>query len=751
MRNLNLVRKLRRAAVVFSTAILAGGVLLAAPQSAQAVESSADLITKLEYTTPTSQFALRNAADTAAATFVSGDGNDDPAAASPFFNDNYTIRLYHSAISLIPTVSAKATWSCDISGSGIDDDEDCSVSGLSGGDETTAAITVTAENGDTNEYTFAITTYATDATLSDLTVDVGTLTPGFNTAVTGYAVTTGQAAFDIDPTSNDGDAVVVCKKGSLVLADCAGALAVGSNSIVITVTADDGVTKKTYTVAITRVADTNNQIHKLTLSNGGLLASSSGATSFTRATFSTTTLAYDITTNQDALDITIDLKNEDGTFNCTVAGAVALDNAGDATGNPSGDTCELNLTGATAYTGNTLKIVVDPEGAAGTNLEYVFTITIDVDTEGNAEPALSPVGSTVQVGKPLNLPATAAALALFDLETRVLYQWYVCDTDVTGSFTDLIVPTDCAAKGTGAAAYTPSTADVGKHVIGALIAHPGSALSFTDSVEVVGYPGLAVAKNIPAPEEASLIGAEIGTAINLENISLGDFTGITDVATEVDFQWYRCTSAATTATQGASLTTPSGCSKISGEDGDSYTPAVDNVDVTKSDAGKYLRVRLILNPPGLLDHMIYTRTTNAVYGPPVASSNPSAPSAPNGLTASAPTKVVTAANGTWVGNPTLVTTDPDNYSYQWYACTRSVSTSGGTDPTTLLDRDENPKCEEIGGEILKTITIGTEWCGYYLLVGVSADNTDFRGKGGASGMRWSATSTQIVAGSACTY
>ena len=750
MQKSSMVQKLRRVAVVFSTAILAGGVLLAAPQSAQATLSSADLITALTYTTPTTQFALRNEADTAAATFVSGDGDDTPAVAAPNFNDIYTIRLYHTAISLIPTVSAKATWSCALTGDGTLVDADCSVSGLTGGDSTTAVITVTAENGDTNDYTFNIDTYATDASLSALTIDVGTLTPSFNTAVTAYAVTTGKDAFDIDPTSTDGDATIVCKKGSLTVTNCDGALAVGSNTIVITVTADDGVTKKNYTVAITRVVDTNNQIHKLTLSNGGLLTTGSGASTFVRATFSATTLAYDITTNQDALDITVDLKNEDGTFNCTVAGDVALDDAGDATGNASGDTCELDLTGATEYSGNTLTIVVDPEGASGTNLSYVFTITIDGDTVGNAVPALTPVGATVQIGKPLNLPATTVAAGLFDLETRVLYQWYVCDSDETGSFTAIAVPTDCAPKGTGTAAYIPSAADAGKFVIGALIGHPGSALSYTNGVEVVGRPGLAVAINIPAPEEAALVGAQIGTAINLENISLGDFTGITDVATEVDFQWYRCTSAATTATQGPSLTTPSGCSKISGEDGDSYTPAVNNVDSTKSDGGKFLRVRLILNPPGLVDHMIYTRTTNAVYGPPVATSNPGAPSAP-GLTVAAPTKVVTASNGAWSGNPTLVTTVPENFGYQWYACARPVFSGGGTDPTTLLDKDGNPKCVEIGGEVSKTITIGPEWCGYHLLVGVTADNTDFRNKGGTSAMRWSASSTNLVSGTACTY
>ena len=99
--------------------------------------------------------------------------------------------------------------------------------------------------------------------------------------------------------------------------------------------------------------------------------------------------------------------------------------------------------------------------------------------------------------------------------------------------------------------------------------------------------------------------------------------------------------------------------------------------------------------------------------------------------------------------PALDTTVATNYSYQWFACGAVVSLASNTDPSTVNDRRGNPKCEAIPGEVSKTFVVTNEWCGKYLLVGVQVDNTDFRFKGGTSDMRYSATSSSAVAGSAC--
>ncbi len=733
------VSMFRQAAVILSTSVFAAGLLLATPGAISAATSTEKKVTALTYTTPTTKLQLRNAADTANATFSSGAGTDVAGT------DSYTIRLYHSAISLIPTVSSKATWSCAISGDGTKVDSDCSVSGLVGGDETTIVLTVTAEDESTNDYTFTVDTYATDATLSDLVINNGTLAPTFNAGVTSYSATTGQATIDIDPTANSGTATVVCKKGSSTYTNCDGDLAVGSNAIVITVTAADGLTKKTYTVSITRVADTNNEIMSLSLSHGGLLTAGSTSSSFTRTNFSPTTVDYDLTSNDKDVDITVDLKNEDGTFDCADTNLASSSPDAD---NASGDTCTFDLTGANADTGFTITITVDPEGVAGTNKVYTFTVRLHATVVSDEIPALTPAGSTVAVGKSITFDPTAATLAGdFTNETRVMYQWYLCADDVALGVEDPdTVPADCVAKTSAVAAtYTASSSDIGKHVIGALIGQPGSVLAYSASKEVVGAPGLKNSSTPPAPTEAGLVGAEIGSSISLENITTGDFTGITNVGSQVDFQWYRCTSAATSALTAASLTTPTGCSKISGATTSSYTPATSLV-AASNDSGKFLRARLILSPSAGAEYMIYTRTTNKVYGPAVATGGPSAPAAPTTLV---DTKTLTANNGSWSGTPALDTTVATNYSYQWFACGAVVSLASNTDPSTVNDRRGNPKCEAIPGEVSKTFVVTNEWCGKYLLVGVQVDNTDFRFKGGTSDMRYSATSSSAVAGSAC--
>ena len=112
------------------------------------------------------------------------------------------------------------------------------------------------------------------------------------------------------------------------------------------------------------------------------------------------------------------------------------------------------------------------------------------------------------------------------------------------------------------------------------------------------------------------------------------------------------------------------------------------------------------------------------------------------------TKDVTASNGTWSGNPVLDTSVPENFTYQWYSCIFGLSRAPADDPTGIMTR-KGPLCEEISGAVSKVYTVGLELCGRYLLVGVVADNTDFRNKGGASDMRWGPTSSSPVGGTAC--
>ena len=116
-------------------------------------------------------------------------------------------------------------------------------------------VEVTAQDGTTKiTYTVTVTRAAgalsSDATLSNLTSSTGTLTPSFAPATTAYTLAVGHSVttLTLAPTVNDPNATVVVNNGNPI------ALAVGANPILVEVTAQDGTTKITYTVTVTRAA-----------------------------------------------------------------------------------------------------------------------------------------------------------------------------------------------------------------------------------------------------------------------------------------------------------------------------------------------------------------------------------------------------------------------------------------------------------------------------------------------------------------
>ena len=120
-------------------------------------------------------------------------------------------------------------------------------------------VVVTAEDGETvRTYTVTVTRAApplsTDATLSELTLSGVTL--AFDPATTRY---TASVANDVErttvtATTSDANATYAVQLDGQVDADGTVALAVGENVVTIEVTAEDGKTTHTYTVAVTRAA-----------------------------------------------------------------------------------------------------------------------------------------------------------------------------------------------------------------------------------------------------------------------------------------------------------------------------------------------------------------------------------------------------------------------------------------------------------------------------------------------------------------
>jgi hypothetical protein len=125
-------------------------------------------------------------------------------------------------------------------------------------------VTVTAENGNTKTYRISITRLSDDAALQNIQVSAGTLAPAFNAAVTEYVLNIGAetASVTISGVANHAAASVSGNVTDKILP-------VGSTIVNIVVTAEDGATKKTYSVTAVRPSD-DATLSAISLSAGTL-------------------------------------------------------------------------------------------------------------------------------------------------------------------------------------------------------------------------------------------------------------------------------------------------------------------------------------------------------------------------------------------------------------------------------------------------------------------------------------------------
>lgn len=129
-------------------------------------------------------------------------------------------------------------------------------------DTNTINVVVTAQDGVT-QTTYTITVNRarnTDATLKNITLSSGTLSPAFDKNTTAYTVTVPYSVDNIDVT---GEATKIT---SNVSGNGNKILNVGnSNVVTLTVTAEDGITEMSYTITITREQDTDTSLKSLSV------------------------------------------------------------------------------------------------------------------------------------------------------------------------------------------------------------------------------------------------------------------------------------------------------------------------------------------------------------------------------------------------------------------------------------------------------------------------------------------------------
>ncbi|MCD9022921.1 cadherin-like beta sandwich domain-containing protein [Cohnella silvisoli] len=189
----------------------------------------------------------------------------NPAFHADHLNYNVTVGSDMDSISLTPTAN-EIHASIKINDQTLDSGTSSAPISLNLGDNT-INIAVTAQNGNKKTYTINVYKSNNNAYLSTLSMSGGSFAESFASEFFNYSATVPNEtnAITLAYTLQDTNAkTVITLNGSAVTG--AIPLTVGPNDIRVEVTADDGTTKQTYKINVTRLASPNAFIHSITLS-----------------------------------------------------------------------------------------------------------------------------------------------------------------------------------------------------------------------------------------------------------------------------------------------------------------------------------------------------------------------------------------------------------------------------------------------------------------------------------------------------
>ena len=179
--------------------------------------------------------------------------------------ESYTVSVGNTVTSLrVTPMVNQANATVTVNGTAVTSGQESGVINLAVG-ASTITVVVTAQDGTTTKtYTLTATRAASsDATLSALGITPSSITldPAFAGATESYTVSVGNTvnSLRVTPTVNQANATVTVNGTAVTSGQESGVinLAVGANTITVVVTAQDGTTRKTYTVAVTRAAPVN--------------------------------------------------------------------------------------------------------------------------------------------------------------------------------------------------------------------------------------------------------------------------------------------------------------------------------------------------------------------------------------------------------------------------------------------------------------------------------------------------------------
>ncbi len=294
---------------------------------------------------------------------------------NPSFNPNTTaytasVDYYTSSIQVKPKL-VDTTATITVNGTAVANGSYSSALPLNVGSNTINVV-VTAQDGSTTmDYTVTVNRAASSqAQLAYLKLSNGTLNPSFSNTTYSYtaAVTYSVFSITVTPTLVDNNGSVTVN-GAPVTSGAASSpisLNVGSNTITVVTTAQDGTTTKTYTIVVTRSGSSQALLSKLHLSKGTL-----------NPKFANTTYNYTESVGNSVSSLTVAAGLVDPTATMKVNGTPLANNDTTASIPLSvGDnTITINTKAQDSVTTKTYTVVVTRAGTGGSSTVFLPAVT----------------------------------------------------------------------------------------------------------------------------------------------------------------------------------------------------------------------------------------------------------------------------------------------------------------------------------------------------------------------------------------
>ena len=306
---------------------------------------------------------------------------------SPVFDVNttsYTAQVANNVSSITATMTAAdSTSTITVNGQTVNSGAASQAINLSVGANTITIVVTSEDKTTTKTYSVVVARIAavlsSNANLSGLSLSTGTLSPTFASQTTGYTalVANSVSSITVTPTAADSTATITVNgvKVSSGAASQSINLSVGANTITIVVTAQNGTTKMTYAVVVSRLApvlSSNDYLAGLSLSTGSALS----------PTFTSKTTGYTAQVVYAITSITVTPTAADSTSTITVNGQAVSSGA-------ASQSINLSVVGA-----NPIAIVVTAQN--GTTLTYAIVVSrLAASNNANLAGLSLPTGSTL--------------------------------------------------------------------------------------------------------------------------------------------------------------------------------------------------------------------------------------------------------------------------------------------------------------------------------------------------------------------